>query len=249
MTTEEAKQIGKMRKSMAPGQAVIADEIRKLREDSKREVTNFPEPPEVQKTEGKSEVTNFPDVQKTEGMAKITNWPNIFKVVGEVVAKVAFPPIQKIVGTVTAKIDNFPKVQKIEGDVKAKVDFPDIQDVNVKNPVEKMYVEGRTEITNLPLGKGKDKKGNPENFVSIRLTDGVKFYDLTDMVLTGGGGSAVSYADPDQRWIREDFTYDADNNVTKAMAYDGKGFMKTVDFEYDGSGNMTRKSVRTEKAS
>jgi YD repeat-containing protein len=54
--------------------------------------------------------------------------------------------------------------------------------------------------------------------------------------------------DEDIRWIREDFTYDANNNVTRVVSYDGQGFKKVTDYEYDASQNVTRKTSRFEKA-
>ena len=253
MNIQEAKEIGKIRKAM--GNEQKAEQLEKIFETSSVEdLTKMIQHISLKKIERdmpqKVRDISRPEVQKISGETKteVKNWPDILKVAGEVVAKVAFPPIQKIIGSVTAKIDNFPQIQKIVGIVDSKVtNFPKVQRVEVTNPTEKMYVEGITKVSNLPVGRS-DKEGDPEKFMAVRFTDGERYYDLKEMTIAGGGGSAVQYADPDQRWLREDFTYDANNNVTRAVAYDGKGFKKTVDFEYDNDSNMTRKTVRTEEA-
>lgn len=246
MNLQKAREIGKIRNAIPKepikeAKVELLSKLDQLEKQEREEERNNPQ---------KVEVINKTEVQKIEGKTEtnVTNWPAIVKVFGEIVAKVAFPAIQKITGAVTAKIENFPAVQKIFGKVNANIDnFPEVQRVEVTNPTNKMYVVGKTEVSNLPLGKA-DKEGDPERFVAIRLTDGKHYYDLTELVIAGGGGSGVQYQDPDQRWIREDFTYDANNNVTRTVAYDGKGNKKTTDYEYDENENVTRKTSKIESA-
>jgi YD repeat-containing protein len=251
MNLEEAKEIGKIRKAAVPP---ISGEVERLAIEKERHLLKAREIEEQldrvnRKFPQKVEVINQKEIQKVIGETnvEVKNWPDIFKVGGEVIAKVAFPVIQKITGNVIAKIENFPNIQKIMGAVTAEIEnFPEVQKVEVTNPTQRMYVEGRQEVTNLPLGKS-DKEGDPERFIGVRFTDGKRYYDLTDLVVAGGGG-AMRREDEDIRWIREDFTYDANNNVTRVVSYDGQGFKKVTDYEYDASQNVTRKTSRFEKA-
>jgi hypothetical protein len=252
MNLEEAKEIGKIRKAM--GNEQKAEQLEKLLNTSSIEdLTEIIQHLTLKKIEReipqKVSVINQKEVQKVVGdtKAEVSNWPSIFKIAGEVIAKVAFPAIQKITGNVIAKIENFPNIQKIVGAVTAKIEnFPEVQKVEVTNPTQRMYVEGRQEITNLPLGKA-DKEGDPEWFIGVRFTDGKRYYDLTDLVVAGGGG-AMRREDEELRWLRVDYTYDANNNITRKVAYDGQGFKKTTDYTYDDNQNVTRETSRLEKA-
>jgi hypothetical protein len=242
MNLKEAREIGKIRKVIGVvgvnreelSTAIAEKTIAKM--DAER------------KTPQKVEVINQPEVQKVEGKTEtdIRNWPNLFQVIGEVVAKVAFPPLQKVVGSVTAKVENWPVLQKITGNVVAEIEnFPKIQKVEVTNPTQRMYVEGKQEVINLPLGRS-NKEGDPERFLAVRFTDGQHYYDLKEFLVAGGGIAPTM--DDDRRWLREDFTYDANNNVTRVVSYDGQGMKRTVDYEYDANNNVTRKTARFEKA-
>jgi len=252
MNLEEARNIGKIRNAMENEQK--AEQLEKLLNNSSIEdLTKTIQHLTLKKIERdmpqKVRDISRPEVQKISGdtTAEVKNWPDIFKVAGEVVAKVVFPPIQKIVGNVTAKVENWPAVQKIVGIVDSKVtNFPEVQKVQVINPIQKVEVAGKTETTNLPLGRS-DKEGDPEWFIGVRFTDGKRYYDLSELTLVGGGGGARR-EDEDIRWIRVDYTYDANNNVIREVAYDGQGFKKTTDYTYDANQNVTRKTSRFERA-
>lgn len=191
LTKEEAKEIGKIRRE---AKNMLSEEEKDLHMAKQMEAEDLRIAKNLvssvrEKTMRKTQVTNFPDTQKIEGKTdtKIKNWPDIFKVAGEVVAKVAFPAVQKITGAVTAKIENFPTVQKIVGKVTANVDnFPEVQRVEITNPTEKMYVVGETAVSNLPLGKA-NRSGDPERYLGVRLTDGNKYYSLKEFLVAAGG--------------------------------------------------------------
>jgi len=184
MDLKEAKEIGKIRNAQGDYK------LNKMAEEVHSEIVKDIKDSFLERTKKlpqKVEITNKTEIQRVEGKTdtEVKNWPDIFKIVGEVVAKVAFPAIQKITGSVTAKIDNFPKIQKVVGVVDVE-NLPEVQKVEVTNPTQKTEVTGTTKVSNLPVGKS-DKEGDPERYVGIRLTDGKRYYDLKELVMAGGG--------------------------------------------------------------
>ena len=186
MDLKEAKEIKKIRKAVPLGG--LEDSI-VLESTKLRALVGLFAKAVIKQLQNKKiikKVIKFPEKQTVDGEVSVRNFPKIFKIVGEVFSKVKFPEIQKVAGDVTAKVVNFPLIQKITGKVKAEVDFPEVQKVKVLNQVKKMYIEGKTEVVNLPIGKA-DKKGNPEDFINIRFTDGKRYYDLKEFIIAGGG--------------------------------------------------------------
>ena len=208
---EEADTRKKIEKAIDEAKAAMVESFAKSRPDvQKVEVTNQEKVdiPEVE----------FPDVQKVsiveQIVAKVTNFPK-------------WPEFMKISGRVKADVD-FPNKQEIKG--KVEVDFPTTQDVIVKNLNNKVKIEG------LPLGESK-KKGLPDKFLTVRLTDGQDFYSAQGGVAMGGNNVT--------EWPKQAFTYDANENLTRVVESEGSA-SKTTDLIYDANNLLTDILVSTQ---
>lgn len=186
----------------------------------------------------------LPDLVKV--LAKFPTVRQMHKMFSDTLAKINFPEVQKVEGSVDVE---FPEVQRVEVTnpvqparvVKAVVDFPDTQKVVGVVKVEginklQKAVENLTEIMT--------SKPDPEALPEVMKVD-VQNWQHVESV--GGGGAPANIMNKDKIWIREEFTYDGAGNVTRAEKWDGS-IKLTQDFEYDGSNNVVVTSSRVESS-
>lgn len=213
-------------------------------DELKEEINKFDEGAESMKILDDKNVINFNvfgerDSNKMEKALigalqkiKLPQIPDLMKVFGKV--DVDFPEKQKV------EVTNHKEVQKVEVintiapvevqkvTVENQVEFPETQKVEVTNPIKKFIVE------NLPIGKGKKVnkvEANPSQFLIVRLSDGQKFIDNLGSTVSSDSKQVM-----EKVWLREEYTYDGENNPTRVEKWDGQ-FKLTLDYEYDGNNN------------
>ena len=81
------------------------------------------------------------------------------------------------------------------------------------------------------------KKGLPDKFLTVRLTDGQDFYSAQGGVAMGGNNVT--------EWPKQALAYDANENLTRVVESEGSA-SKTTDLIYDANNLLTDILVSTQ---